>query len=448
MFEQASIAWHGLWELKSVGSGSSSSNTSTVIRHRREASQQLTSQISKQQRIEYKTSRPAKKERAQIEGQNQQEGRTIWDLEKQLDMWVGKYALCYVQQHMGCKVDTAHTLDKCRDGLQALVIQEVVVLEGIQFEQYGSCHHCGVAQQICMRWEERKDRQGPGCFQEAIGGQCQYSGIVRPAIAAIMIAGPYEVVEEGVYSPMRAEGIWGSRVKLRAEEEEPVKQRMIDWLGQRVGWASMEASVVMQVFDQLATALDQWKQCQTSGRPGHGEQEKEPSGPAIIAKTLRGVQESYEAMIQAMDQLQGQCIYCTLIYKGAMGERVAQGPGHGRELHSYNDCGDAAADGCGFGAYQQWREGVDFGQAKHCWECGLSQSICRRLEKPADQQVACEYPEIMLPSMFILHQRQHLHRLVEEVGFQGTYDSEDLWEWLNRTAEGFGRVWESNWTET
>jgi hypothetical protein len=53
----------------------------------------------------------------------------------------------------------------------------------------------------------------------------------------------------------------------------------------------------------------------------------------------------------------------------------------------------------------------------------------------------------MLPSIFILHQQQHLAKGVETVGFQGEYDS-DLYEWLNETAEGFGREWESNWMKT
>ena len=53
----------------------------------------------------------------------------------------------------------------------------------------------------------------------------------------------------------------------------------------------------------------------------------------------------------------------------------------------------------------------------------------------------------MLPSVFILHQRQHLVKMVAAVGFQGAYDSEDMWEWLNMTSEGFGGEWESNWIE-
>jgi hypothetical protein len=178
------------------------------------------------------------------------------------------------------------------------------------------------------------------------------------------------------------------------------------------------------------------------------EEEHEPSGRQIIAQQLRVVQESYERMIKAMDQLQGQCVYCTLVHAGDMGESITQGHGSSGQLHTYDDCMDAEMDKCGYIAYQQWREGVDFGQAKHCWECGLSQSICRRLERPEGERLPCEYPQIMLPSIFILHQRQYLQPIVKAVGFQGEYSSEDLWEWLNETAEGWGREWQSNWMKT
>jgi hypothetical protein len=43
-----------------------------------------------------------------------------------------------------------------------------------------------------------------------------------------------------------------------------------------------------------------------------------------------------------------------------------------------------------------------------------------------EEQKPCEYPEVMLPSIFILHQREHLAVIVEAVGFQGEYNSEDL----------------------
>ena len=70
----------------------------------------------------------------------------------------------------------------------------------------------------------------------------------------------------------------------------------------------------------------------------------------------------------------------------------------------------------------------------------MSQRACRRLEREKNgEYAACEYSKVMLPSIFVLHQQQHLAQIVKAVGFQGEYSSEDLGEWLNNTAEGFGR---------
>ena len=51
----------------------------------------------------------------------------------------------------------------------------------------------------------------------------------------------------------------------------------------------------------------------------------------------------------------------------------------------------------------------------------------------------------MLPTIFILYRYRHLQDIVQDSGFQGDFSSSDLWGWLNETAEGFGRIWESNW---
>ena len=193
----------------------------------------------------------------------------------------------------------------------------------------------------------------------------------------------------------------------------------------------------MRVFYNLAMGLEEWKR---RGNPQAG-----PGGRHFIEQSLRAKQESHDAMIKVMDLLQGQCLYCTLIKKGEMGESISEGSGSQGQLHQYNDCFNAEADRCGHTAYGDWRAKVDFGQAKHCYKCGLSQRICRRLERPEEDRLPCEYPNIMLPSIFILHQQGHLTAIVQAVGFQGEYNSEDLWEWLNRTAEGWGLEWESNW---
>jgi hypothetical protein len=226
-------------------------------------------------------------------------------------------------------------------------------------------------------------------------------------------------------------------------------------LSQYMDEGSQEGGVV----DCIGTDSVYCDRCKmTNGPKGHMRQmthigpqgrQQGPSGRYFIDQQLRVEQESYEVMIKVMDDLQGRpCIYCALWHeKGELGGSISRGRGSKGEFHEYDDCLNAKESGYGFVAYQKWREGIDFGQAKHCWECGLCQSICRRLERPVGERLPCEYMDIMLPSIFILQQDRHLQKMVEMIGFQGDYYSDDLWEWLNGTAEGFGQEWLSNWME-
>lgn len=113
--------------------------------------------------------------------------------------------MCYVRTCSGRPVDSRHTLEECVDIEQELVRIEVGVLQWVQFEAYASCYYCGVTQQVCSKWEEV--REGNRKFQRIPGGVCQYADVVRPVVVAIMVAGPVEVVQEVVWSRMRAEGI-------------------------------------------------------------------------------------------------------------------------------------------------------------------------------------------------------------------------------------------------
>lgn len=227
-------------------------------------------------------------------------------------------------------------------------------------------------------------------------------------------------------------------------------------LSQYMDQGSQEGSIAVDCIGTDSVYCDRCKT--TNGPRVHMQQAAQaepqegpqgPSGRSFIDQQLRAKQEEYDAMIQVMDELQGrQCIYCALMHdEGWAGESISGGSGSKGELHEYNDCLEAEANQCGFVAYEQWRPKVDFGQAKHCYECGLSQSICRRLERPKEDRLPCEYSNIMLPSIFILQQDQHLEKMARELGFQGDYGSDDLWEWLNGTAEGWGLEWESNWME-
>jgi hypothetical protein len=214
--------------------------------------------ISPEERVEFQSQQNERQQqRLQFQSQVQQTSQEVWDLENRLDQWVGKCPLCYVRKYVGSAVDFRHTLEECVDPEQELVAQEVGALQSIQFQRYVGCYDCGVAQQICTQWEEI--REGDRKFGRIKGGMCQYDGIVRPVVAAIMVTGPLEVVDQAVWSHMRAEGIWGANEKLEASEEAEVKRGMLKWFGQKVIWGSIEASVLLQVFYRLVVGLEVWK---------------------------------------------------------------------------------------------------------------------------------------------------------------------------------------------
>jgi RecQ family ATP-dependent DNA helicase len=193
--------------------------------------------------------------------EEQDEGHEVWDLENRLDSWVGKCPLCYVRQCQGWEVNSQHRFDQCRDELYQTVAGEAQKLQRIHFERFASCTFCKVAQKICSRWAET--HEGSRRFKEVPGGVCQYSGIIQPAVAAMMAAAPFEVVQVSVYDAMQAEGIWGQGSQLRGDEEAEVCRVMMIWFSKKIIWGSMEGSVLLRVFYRLTVRLEEWGRCQS-----------------------------------------------------------------------------------------------------------------------------------------------------------------------------------------
>jgi hypothetical protein len=74
-----------------------------------------------------------------------------------------------------------------------------------------------------------------------------YDGIVREAVAAMMVVGP-DIVAEKMYAWMRNEGIWSGNTALSEEEVQQVTQMMLEWFSRRASWRHFTASVLVQVF--------------------------------------------------------------------------------------------------------------------------------------------------------------------------------------------------------
>jgi hypothetical protein len=78
--------------------------------------------------------------------------------------------------------------------------------------------------------------------------KCLYDGIVRKAVAAMMVVGPDAVVDK-MYAWMRSEGIWKENTALSEGEAQQVTQMMLEWFSRRASWRHYTASVLVQVFN-------------------------------------------------------------------------------------------------------------------------------------------------------------------------------------------------------
>ena len=83
--------------------------------------------------------------------------------------------------------------------------------------------------------------------------KCFYDGIVREAVAAMMVVGPDAVVDK-MYAWMRNEEIWTENTALNEEEAQQMTHMKLEWFSRRASWRHYTASVLVQVFNQL----DRW----------------------------------------------------------------------------------------------------------------------------------------------------------------------------------------------
>lgn len=159
----------------------------------------------------------------------------------------------------------------------------------------------------------------------------------------------------------------------------------------------------------------------------------EVSGQQTIACALYREAKDDVDMFGLMLCLKQNCIFCTLI-------SMEKGPSiRGSRHTTLDNCMDAMKSQCHLSEFHRWRAGIDLTGLKHCYICGLPQDMCRFV----DTGTPCEYPQVMLLSLFVLHSQGTLAGVVDSVGFRGKYEK-DLWDWMKREEQGKGLKWESN----
>ena len=145
--------------------------------------------------------------------------------------------------------------------------------------------------------------------------RCKGSSRPRPHIGlAVQVgleagpqAGPEAGLEVEPAAEPQAERKLGRNARQNAKRR--AKRRAEQLAGQPV-WQPV-GQLVGQLVRQLVGQL--------VGQPAKPQ---EPSGRYFIHQQLRATQESYEDIIKVIDWLLGQCLYCTLIHKGQIGQSI------------------------------------------------------------------------------------------------------------------------------
>ena len=110
---------------------------------------------------------------------------------------------------------------------------------------------------------------------------------------------------------------------------------------------------------------------------------------------------------------QHRCIYCDAIAEGLQSFAAS---------HTYIDCRNATADSAEllYSSFRTWHRVIRFAPYSSCFCCGLAQRYC----EAAETGRRCNYPDTLLPLLFLTHQqRQLVPQLRQQLGYRGTIDA-------------------------
>jgi hypothetical protein len=183
--------------------------------------------------------------------------------------------------------------------------------------------------------------------------------------------------------------------------------------------------------------------CQTSA--GSTVSTRCATGGALISRRLQCEWAADAEVTRVMDRLaRADCFFCGLVFMTYE---------HDHEYETWPEAGEVE---CSMSEYRVWRQGIKLGEPQDCFLCGLPRDICHRFDRETGHaqrsgglahQGQCDYPGMMQPGIYIMHQMGVLHGIVKCIGFRGD-PKEEVWEWLGQWAEGFGSRWRSNWWRT
>jgi hypothetical protein len=127
--------------------------------------------------------------------------RRMEKLEEQCDEWSRCCPICKASRVRMTEDNTDHVVghdwQRCRHK-HADNMREVWEMMRVQIRRtngVSGCRDCFLPQKICKSWEEDEAR-GYGLYKRCKGGQCQYAGLVRAAVAGLLTCGSEDEIAE------------------------------------------------------------------------------------------------------------------------------------------------------------------------------------------------------------------------------------------------------------
>lgn len=181
-----------------------------------------------------------KRDQAYAQSQAQGESRAVWELEQQLEEWVGRCPVCFIRGFPESK----HSIIDCiEEGAQEVreywFRMRKRMREGKIFAAYSCCYDCHAPQSICTKWVAAEN----GKWERLGQGKCQFEGIIMPLVISGIVEGTDETYN------MIKDKMEQSGIQLEDEEE------VYKWFGQKEDWGGIEVSRLVQMFYRIVKDL-------------------------------------------------------------------------------------------------------------------------------------------------------------------------------------------------
>jgi len=168
----------------------------------------------------------------------------VADLPVQLNHWHDICPLCMVRGRKRVR----HGLDTCPDTADAAKLQRRSddLRQRIRYNRFVACFDCGIAQEICDRWESSGNSGG---WVKQPGNRCQYrSHFHMTVVVALLEFGSAKMVE--MFREWICQAFGERLVQLDGNGE----AALTAW-SRKIKWGGVEMSPLLRLFSQCSTFI-------------------------------------------------------------------------------------------------------------------------------------------------------------------------------------------------